>query len=210
MISKWFVFSTLTQLYSSSPESYIALDLSYFRNNNDLISVLTNIRGTELPDDFWSVTLPERLKSSRENHVSHVYNASQIYKSNDILFSDYKIKDFLSPLIKSPKKQVEKHHIFPKNYLIKTFHLEEKDYNQVANYIYIDSYVNKFICDLPPVKYWPLVLSKCKKVKRKNIEETYNKNYDLPLEFWKMDYDDFLIERRKLMAASIREYFEKL
>ena len=35
-------------------------------------------------------------------------------------------------------------------------------------------------------------------------------DYDLPKEFWNMDYFDFFFFFRKLMAESIRKYFEKL
>ena len=45
---------------------------------------------------------------------------------------------------------------------------------------------------------------------RHDLEENYTQAYDLPEDFWNMEYDEFLTERRKLMARSIRKYFEAL
>ena len=45
---------------------------------------------------------------------------------------------------------------------------------------------------------------------REEIINNYTEYYDLPHDFWNMDYFDFLEARRVLMAKSIRNYFEKL
>ena len=42
------------------------------------------------------------------------------------------------------------------------------------------------------------------------VENNYVEVYDLPENFWNMDYSVFLDDRRKLMAKSIHNYFEKL
>lgn len=44
---------------------------------------------------------------------------------------------------------------------------------------------------------------------KEDLMENYTERFDLPHEFWNMDYFDFLNERRKLMAKSIRNYFDK-
>jgi hypothetical protein len=41
-------------------------------------------------------------------------------------------------------------------------------------------------------------------------KEKIFEEYDLPKNFWKLDYKTFLKERRKLMAKRIRKYFESL
>ena len=43
-----------------------------------------------------------------------------------------------------------------------------------------------------------------------DLEDNYVERYGLPEEFWKLDYNEFLIERRNLMAKSIKKYFESL
>lgn len=118
-IARWFVFGILTRRYASSPESIIEQELSNFRDHDNIIEYLESIMASELTNDFWEATLPQRLKSSRSNPAESTYIASKIFEDNNVLFSEIKLKDYLSPLINSPKKQVEKHHIFPKNYLKK-------------------------------------------------------------------------------------------
>lgn len=209
-IAKWFVFAILTKRYTSSPESIIEQELSNFRERDNLIEYLEGIMASELTNDFWQVTLPQRLKSSRSNPAESTYIASKIFEDNNVLFSEIKLKDYLSPLINSPKKQIEKHHIFPKNYLKTDLKLKQVDFNQIANMIYIDYHVNIRISDMPPHEYWNVVLEECSENTREFVENNYVESYDLPYEFWKMDYFDFLDERRKLMAESIWRYFEKL
>lgn len=210
IIAKWFVFSILTRRYTSSPESVIEQELRNFRENDNLLEYLNGIIGSELTNDFWEVTLPERLKSSRSNPAEFTYIASKIFEDNNILFSEIKLKDYLSPLINSPKKQVERHHIFPKNYLKSELNLKQVDFNQIANMIYIDYHVNIRISDMPPHEYWDVVLEECSEYTRDFVRKNYTEAYDLPFEFWKMDYSEFLDKRRKLMAESIRKFFYKL
>ena len=209
-IARWFVFGILTRRYTSSPESIIEQELSNFRDHDNIIEYLESIMASELTNDFWEVTLPQRLKSSRSNPAESTYIASKIFEDNNVLFSEIKLKDYLSPLINSPKKQVEKHHIFPKNYLKKDMKLKQVDFNQIANMIYIDYHVNIRISDMPPHEYWGIVLDECNESTRNFVSNNYAAAYDLPYEFWNMDYFDFLNQRRKLMANSIKHYYEKL
>lgn len=209
-IARWFVFGILTRRYTSSPESIIELELSNFREQDNIIEYLEGIMASELTNDFWEVTLPQRLKSSRSNPAESTYIASKIFEDNNVLFSEIKLKDYLSPLINSPKKQVEKHHIFPKNYLKKDMKLKQVDFNQIANMIYIDYHINIRISDMPPHEYWRIVLDKCSESTRDFVSNNYTAAYDLPQEFWNIDYFDFLNQRRKLMANSIKRYYEKL
>lgn len=212
VIRKWFVFSILTKRYSGSTDSTIEGELNKFHDNNDLIGVLTEEMNTELTNDFWNITLPPDLESSKPktNNAFNVYQACKVFEDNNILFSEIKLKDYLSPHIKSPKKIIELHHIFPKEYLKTKKQLDQKQYNQVANMIYIDYHKNIDISDKPPYEYWNDILNKCNPNTKEFIENNYVETYDLPKEFWNMDYKQFLDKRRKLMANSIHNYFEKL
>jgi len=209
IISKWFIFSQLTQRYTHSTETRIERDFANFRENNNFVEVLEQIMSSELTEDFWQITLPQRFVSSLSNNVERVYIASQIYADKNILFSKIKLRDYLRPDIKTQKKQIEKHHLFPKNYLIKQG-LNKTEYNQRANFIYIEYYDNIKISDKSPEEYWPMMLEQLNKEEKKEIESNYTKYYDLPFEFWKMEYNEFLESRRQLMALSVKEYFEKL
>ena len=66
------------------------------------------------------------------------------------------------------------------------------------------------ISDKSPVEYWHLMLDSLNAQEKEETINNYTEYYELPYEFWKMDYFDFLEMRRKLMAQSIRKYFEKL
>jgi len=211
IISKWFVFSQLTQRYSFSPESSYESDLIRFRQNNvDFVEVLNSLMNSQLTEDYWNINLPEHLDSSNNNYAGKVYTVSKIDEGNNILFSKAKLRDHLNPMIKSKKKSVDVHHIFPKNYLIKNGITDKTDYNQQANYIYIEYSDDIKIRDQPPAEYWPLMLDSVSEFDKEKILKNYTKYYDLPHEFWNMDYFEFLNARRKLMAKSIRNYFERL
>lgn len=60
-IARCFVFGILTRRYTSSPESIIELELSNFIEQDNIIEYLEDIMASELTNDFWEVTLPQRL-----------------------------------------------------------------------------------------------------------------------------------------------------
>ena len=89
--------------------------------------------------------------------------------------------------------------------------LDQTDYNQIANMIYIDYHKNIEIGERPPHEYWEDILNnKCTENTREFVKNNYVEVYDLPENFWEMEYFEFLETRRKLMAKSIHNYFEKL
>lgn len=211
IISKWFVFSQLTQRYTSSPESIYEQDLVRFRQKDvDFVAVLNSIMNSELTEDYWNITLPQRLVSSVNNYAGKIYTVSKIDEGNNILFSKAKLRDHLNPMVKSQKKSVDVHHIFPKNYLKNNGITDKRDYNQQANYIYIEYSDDIKIRDQPPAEYWPLMLDSISGADKEEIINNYTSYYDLPHEFWNMNYFEFLEARRKLMAKSIKNYFERL
>lgn len=53
------------------------------------------------------------------------------------------------------------HHIFPRSYLKNSGVDNKTKYNQVANYIYLDTQVNKAISDDAPNVYFGKVLNQC-------------------------------------------------
>ena len=146
----------------------------------------------------------------KDQEIHQIRYTMHVRYLKEKIYCFQKLKDYLSPFVKSPKKQIEVHHIFPKNYLQTVKNLKQRDYNQIANMIYIDYHKNIKISDKPPHEYWSEILEECSDNTREFVEKNYVEVYDLPYEFWNMDYFDFLEERRKLMAESIRKYFEKL
>lgn len=112
------------------------------------------------------------------------------------------------------------HHIFPKAYLKRNGIDARGRYNQVANYTYLDTQVNKAIGDKAPHDYFGIILEQCKTkdVEIGNITDEEELAVNLaenaiPADVIHMDvndYDNFLAERRKLMAAMIEKYYKSL
>ncbi|MBM7559725.1 GmrSD restriction endonuclease domain-containing protein [Marinitoga litoralis] len=206
IIRKWLVFSLLTQRYTGSPESIIEKDLLSIKNN-DFLETLDSIMKNELTESFWKITLPnEKLVTSNTSNILPIYDAALIYEDKFIPFSKSKIRERKSVLVNEKKKTIERHHIFPKNYLHKLGIKDVKDVNQIANLMFLDYKNNIDISDKPPSEYWNLLT---KELSDDEINKIYI-DYDLPKDFWDMDYFKFLKERRYLMAKRIRNYFESL
>lgn len=211
IISRWIVFSLLTRRYTSSPESAIEQDLALFRKERDFVVTLEEKIAAELTDDFWEVTLPQRMiSSSTANTAYKVHQASLIFKDVKVPFSQVRMKDHLNPMLKVKKQTLERHHIFPRNYLNNIGIKDKRDYNQIANFVLIEYKDNINISDTSPNEYWPEMINSLSERDTIDLEENYVERYDLPEEFWKLDYNSFLKERRKLMAKSIKNYFESL
>lgn len=93
-------------------------------------------------------------------------------------------------------------------------------YNQVANYIYLDTQVNKAIRDDAPAVYFTKAKQQCetKQVELGNISDTVLLAANLaenciPDTIDTMEvssYEEFLRERRKMMAVLIEKYYKGL
>ena len=97
-------------------------------------------------------------------------------------------------------------HIFPKNYLRKIGIYSDRDRNQIANFTYLDYGTNIDISDNPPAKY-------VEKYRCLLGEEAYRRSCQenaLPENWDKLEYFDFLAQRRKLMAQIIKKAYLKL
>jgi len=112
------------------------------------------------------------------------------------------------------------HHIFPRNYLKNNGVTSKTKYNQVANYIYLDTQINIAISDDAPNSYFSRVKKQCmtKEIELGNINDINLLQQNLaensiPENIFDMtvdNYDTFLIERRKLMSNKIKEYYYSL
>jgi hypothetical protein len=213
-IGKWFFFSSVTSRYSYSPETQMESDLNYFKNardKDDFMRLLNEAIESELTNDFWEITVPNKLlvSSSKKNALRNTFFAGLIKTSANVLFSERKVGDLFDPALKKRKKDLEKHHIFPKNYLAQTFNLDRRQINQVANFTYLEFEDNIDISDSAPKDYFLEI----KKRYYENKEAILNKmlaDHCLPDKFYEMEYNEFLKERRKLMARQIRSAFESL
>ena len=210
-IARWFFMATITTRYiSSSPESAMERDLADLRGLTKAEAFLSWINKTiasELTSDFWETTLPSRLETS--SSISPFYNcylAAQHLLEARALFSDIRIWDALDPTTKARKSKVERHHLFPKNYL-KSFGISStRETNQVANYAYVEWKDNIAISDDPPSEYLEKYSAN---IPQDRLKQMYYW-HALPEDWESMTYSHFLEERRKLMAAVTRDGFKQL
>lgn len=214
LVQKWFVLSTLTGRYVGSPESVMSRDIRNITEKG-FLQYMQEIEASVLSDTFWTITLPQNLETTSVNSPAfNTFLASQDYlKSNSMLMKGTSISDLITI-------SGDVHHIFPKAYL-KSNGVDNKGrYNQVANFTYLDTQVNKAISDDAPCKYFGVILEQCrtKDVQIGNITDKDELIDNLaenaiPSEVVKMDvkdYERFLVERRKLMASMIEKYYKSL
>lgn len=213
-VQKWFVFSMLTGRYTGSPESVMDRDMRFIAEKG-FVQFLKENEESLLSDTFWNITLPQNLETSSVNSPSfNVFLASQIYLNcNSFLMRGMKVSDLITV-------SGDVHHIFPKAYLKKNGIDVKTKYNQVANFIYLDTQVNKAVGDDAPNVYFGKIKEQCvsKNIKIGNIStekmlfENLSENC-IPAGVVDMavnEYDIFLQERRKLMARLIERYYKEL
>lgn len=210
LIGRWFFTVSITSRYTGSQESTMENDLNRIKNAKDangFCSVLNNIISQTLTDDYWAIGLPVDLdSSSSRTPVLFAFIASQNRLNSPIMFSHKKISELLDPSINSNKKALERHHLFPKKWLKNQGIDDKKVINQIANLTLLEWPDNIEISDEAPSVYVP-------ELKKRFSDAEWalmHKAHAVPLGWEDMNYDDFLTERRKLMADIIRQGFETL
>ena len=214
-VAKWFTMSILTGRYSSSPETRMDQDI---RNINDkgVINYLNEIENAELSDAFWDFGLPQKLDTLNSTAPAlSTFFAAQIVKGDKGLFSpNSSVRDLFGVS--------DVHHIFPKDYLKKTEFLDNRSiYNQVANYTYLDTPINIAVGNKAPNVYFKEAFESALKDgivygNHMSVDELKSNLIEncIPLDIVNWDYNDyrnkFLVERRKLMAKKIKEYYNNL
>lgn len=211
IVRRWLALSILTGRYSGSPESSFDYDIKRFFAYDDPMEYLKMTEAGELSDAFWDVTLIQRLNTSvASSPYFNMFLAAQV-KSHDrgFLSTQLEIETML-------ENRGDIHHLFPKNYLTSKS-IPQSQYNQIANYVFIQQEINIKIGDKAPCDYMREVFDQCKtKVPvyggivdetelRKNLRDNC-----VPDGFETMDvsnYAQFLEARRVLMAKKIRDYY---
>lgn len=210
-IQKWFVLSTLTSRYIGSPESQMDRDLRSIATKG-FRAFLKETEDAQLSDAFWDVGLVQNLEtSSISSPFLNTFLAAQVFFGDRSLLSNSsKVSDLISVA-------GDVHHIFPKEFLKESGIGEKTNYNQVANYTFLDTGINISIGKRAPNDYFSVALQQCRdgeiKVGTITREEDFWANLQtncIPHEVIDMtaeDYMDFLAIRRKKMAEKIRDYY---
>jgi len=212
IVQRWYVYSVLTGRYSASPESAFGKDLKFINEQHSVVKALESMEAT-LSDNFWNVVVPQDLRqTSTINPTYQVYHAAQVVMKDVSLLSN---NIFVGDLIRSVG---DVHHIFPKAYLRENG-FEKTQYNQNANLAYLDNQVNKAIGKRAPKDYFTAAFAQCSggpvicsindlDQLKENLAANCIPESVVDWDF--RNYEEFLDQRRMLMAAKIRRYYESL
>ena len=210
IIRKWIFMSTITGFYTGSPEGTVEkqfADLRSIHNADEFVNYLDSVISNRFTDDYFNYSLPSELNSSSATSPAwYGYIASLVVLGSHILFSTELLAQHLVSGTSGGKNSIDKHHIFPKNYLQKIGITDDRDRNQIANFTYLDYVTNIDISDNPPPVY-------AKRYSEKLGEEAYKLTcYEnaLPENFEKLSYDEFLTKRRLLMSHIVKKAYGKL
>lgn len=210
IIRKWIFMSTITGFYTGSPEGTVEkqfADLRSIHNADEFVNYLDSVISNRFTDDYFNYSLPSELNSSSATSPAwYGYIASLVVLGSHILFSTELLAQHLVSGTSGGKNSIDKHHIFPKNYLQKIGITDDRDRNQIANFTYLDYVTNIDISDNPPPVY-------AKRYSEKLGEEAYKLTcYEnaFPENFEKLSYDEFLTKRRLLMSHIVKKAYGKL
>jgi hypothetical protein len=212
-VRRWFAMSVLTSRYSASPESMMDYDIRNI-SEKSFPEYFKIIEDGDLSDAYWNVTLVQALETSVSiAPVFHAYLAAQV-KNNDkgFLSRDITVNNLITNM-------GDLHHLFPKNFL-KNNGLNRSSYNQVANFVYMQSEINIKVGDKAPNIYFSDLREQATNGGLKyggiqNMSELLDnlKQNCIPQNIFELGFDDFrsfLYERRILMAIKIRDYYFSL
>ncbi|MCG8329984.1 MAG: DUF262 domain-containing protein [Chitinophagales bacterium] len=213
-VKRWFVLTILTGRSVGSFESQFDFDIKRIAEREDFGTYLQDIESAELGDNYWDFALPQSLNTSSSNSPFwHVFLAAQV-KIGDkgFLSKDIRVEDMI-------EHRGDIHHIFPRDYLKKNG-LKRGKYNQIANYVYMQSEINIKVGNKAPNVYMTLIRDQIENDNRQysglSSITTLNENLELnavPLNIFDLEiehYESFLEERRKLMARKIKSYYNSL
>ncbi|MGH9931673.1 MAG: GmrSD restriction endonuclease domain-containing protein [Pyrinomonadaceae bacterium] len=212
-VRRWFVLSVLTGRYSSSPESQFDSDIRQIAGGN-IESFLSGQEQAELSPAYWEVGLLQDLETSQSNSPQFwAWVAAQVKTgAKGFLSRDIRVEDLVSLL-------GDIHHIFPKDALKKAG-VPKALYNQIANYAFAQEEVNIRIGKRLPREYMSTVRKQCEGGSLKfgsindapTLEQNLGENCvpSSVLDGGLEQYEEFLAERRKMMAKMLRAYYKTL
>ena len=213
LVRRWYAMSILTRRYSGSPETAFDFDIRQIAAQGVKTYAETVIEN-ELPDTFWTGMLPQLMDtSSAQSPYFIAYQAAQVSLGDKgFLSTDITVRDLLL-------NRGDKHHVFPRKHLQRKG-LSRGRYNQIANFVIAQSEINIAIGDKAPGVYFAEIADQVNGGSKHyggirdaaKLRRNFSENC-LPaslLDSKIPKYDDFLAERRRLMALRIKEWFQGL
>jgi hypothetical protein len=213
LVRRWYVMSILRSRYTGSPETAFDLDIRQV-DSRGLTSYVEAVLEAEMPESFWTGMLPQLMDTSSSTSPYFLaYQAAQV-KLGD--------KGFLSRDISSLDLLLNRsdvHHVYPKKHL-KDQGLARGQYNQIGNFVLAQSEINISIGNKAPEFYFRELVEQCSGGNKKygGITDLDDLRANLRMscipesiiEGAIPTYEDFLEQRRKLMAQKMKVWFESL
>lgn len=212
-VRRWFVMSILTGRYSGSPETKFDEDVRSMEAHG-IREYADAVIASQLSESYWTSLLPRNLEtSSAASPYFLAYQAAQVKLGDKgFLSRDITVLDLIL-------NHCDVHHLYPRNHL-KGQGFSKSQYNQIANFVLTQTEINIAIGDKAPETYFAELAAQCAGGPKKyggivdsdEMQANFRANCvperllhdNVPV------FEDYLDERRKLMAAKIRAYFEKL
>lgn len=195
---RWFYLAHMRGHYSvGSAETYMDADIGLLfkgRSLDDLIKQLeAHVKKFDIsPDELIG-------RGIRSPFFSMLYFVVRDMGAKD-WWSGIKLSDRHAGATHS----IQWHHIFPKS-LLRGKH-EQREINEIANLAFIGGKTNRQILNKEPATYIPGEV-----ISKRGEEALTSQLIPTDSTLWQMDrYEDFLEERRKLIADAINAYMKRL
>lgn len=213
LVRRWYAMSILRGRYTGSPETAFDFDIRQIHERG-LVAYTTSVLETELPESFWTGMLPQLMDtSSGRSPYFLAYRAAQVKLGDKgFLSRDITVLDLLL-------NRSDVHHVYPKKHLKKQG-LTRGKYNQIANFVVAQSEINIAIGDKAPEVYFGQLADQCNGGSQKygGIDDGEEMRANLRMSCLPESlldgevplYEDFLEQRRHLMAQKIKTWFEAL
>lgn len=213
LVRRWFAMTILRRRYSGSPETAFDLDIRQI-DSQGLQAYAEAVIENELPSTFWSGMLPQLMDTSSSTSPYFIaYQAAQARLGDrGFLSSGITVRDLLI-------NRGDKHHVFPRKHLQRGG-ASRSSYNQIANFVMAQSEINIAIGDKAPKAYFGELREQVNGGPKRygGITDLAELRANLVmnclptglLDGEPLDYDAFLVERRRLMAEKIRQWVEVL
>lgn len=214
LVRRWYAMSVLRGRYSGNPETSFDFDIRQIETRG-VSTYAESVIETEIPESFWTGMLPQLMDTSSARSPYFICFQAAQAKLGDkgFLSRDITVRDLLL-------NRSDMHHVYPKKHLKDTLQMSRGRYNQIANFVIAQSEINIGIGAKPPEIYFAELAEQVDGGAKKygGIDDPQEMLDNLRmsclpetmLEGEIPDYDDFLDQRRRLMALKIKTWFESL
>jgi hypothetical protein len=213
LVSRWLFATLLTARYSTSSETIFEQDLGRViergTDPDSFVATLDSAMSEALTEEFWDSTLVRELETMKgRSPAALAFRAAQVILKAKALFGDQPIQNLLEAPSKGTRSASEQHHLFPVAWLNARGVRDRRRVNQVANLADAGWFENATIGSRGPADYVPRLREKLRM-----SDERWGilcAEHALPNGWELMEYEQFLVERRRRMADIIRVAYREL